>query len=250
MSPGISTGIFMILPDQTQGLLSLASAHMARPASELRCEPTSEGMRQFVRTNLDDRTSRCLHLYLVRDGNESVGLCGLAGISGGHVFDVECWIAPRFRRRGFGTHALRTLLQTAFENRNATRLRASIAEANAGAIRLLEHADFRAVESPEPGSRAFELTREEWRGARESRALASLHPLLAAILRKEIELGNEIREIGGGWPDPDSVFVRVAHPFRTPTDPPPPGVTYTTPNDPHWWLADFSTTNPRHILAC
>ncbi len=250
MSAGISTGIFMVVPDQTQDLVALAHAHSGLAVTDLRCDPTSEGVSQFVHTHLDDRVGRCLHLYLVRDGTTSVGVCGLAGISGGRVFVAECWIAPQFRRRGFGAHAMRALLQTAFENRNATSMRAHVVATDAGAAHLVARLGFRALEPQARGALVFELTRDAWRTARQEQALASLHPLLAAILQREIQLGNEVREIGGGWPDPDSVFVRLAQPFRTPTDPPPPGVTYTTPNDPHWWLADFSTTNPRHILAC
>jgi hypothetical protein len=62
--------------------------------------------------------------------------------------------------------------------------------------------------------------------------------------------GNEVIESGGGWPDADSVFVRLRDPFRTTPSPLPDGVVYTEPNDPHWWKADYSSRSPRHILAC
>ena len=76
--------------------------------------------------------------------------------------------------------------------------------------------------------------------------MALLHPALRAILDAELAAGNEVAETGGGWPDPDSVFVRLRDPFRTKPSPLPPNVVYTEPNDPHWWKADYGTvSSPR-----
>jgi hypothetical protein len=61
--------------------------------------------------------------------------------------------------------------------------------------------------------------------------------------------GNSVGETGAGWPDTDSIFVRLREPFRTKPSL-PDGVSYTEPNDPHWWKADYSSKSPRHVLAC
>jgi len=68
--------------------------------------------------------------------------------------------------------------------------------------------------------------------------------------RPRVSTGNEVAETGGGWPDADSVFVRLRDPFRTKPLPLPAGIVYTEPNDPHWWKADYTSSAPRHTLAC
>lgn len=45
-------------------------------------------------------------------------------------------------------------------------------------------------------------------------------------------------------------IVRLKTPFLARPPVLPDGVTYTEPGDPHWWMADYTTRSPRHILAC
>lgn len=80
-------------------------------------------------------------------------------------------------------------------------------------------------------------------------ALAALHPALTAMVDAEVAAGNEVTETGTGWPEPGSVFVRLAEPFKVIPPRLPEGVTYFEPNDPHWWKAEYSTPAPRHIVA-
>jgi hypothetical protein len=95
----------------------------------------------------------------------------------------------------------------------------------------------------------YAITRAQWLDFRNGPALASLDPVLKDILRAELAAGNEISETGCGWPDTDSVFVKLKHRFRVRPESLPGEVTYTEPNSPHWWFADYSTGSPRHILA-
>jgi RimJ/RimL family protein N-acetyltransferase len=168
---------------------------------------------------------------------------------------LQVWIHPASRRRGYGELAVRLALEFAFRNLRLAHVLATVDPTDAGQTSLLTKFGFAPDEPdsvPDPATAPvdYSLTRGEWIAHRDRPALASLHPALRAILDAELAAGNEVVETGGGWPDADSVFVRLRDPFRTKPSPPPGGVVYTEPNDPHWWKADYSTTSPRHILAC
>jgi len=169
---------------------------------------------------------------------------------------LQVWIHPASRRRGYGELAVRLALEFAFRNLRLAHVLAAVDSTDAGQTSLLAKFGFApdepdaALDRPTSAPADYSLTRDEWITHRDRPALAKLHPALRAILDAELAAGNEVVETGGGWPDADSVFVRLREPFRTKPSPPPVGVVYTEPNDPHWWKADYSTTSPRHILAC
>jgi len=169
---------------------------------------------------------------------------------------LQVWIAPASRRRGYGELAVRLGLELAFRNLQLAHVLMAADSTDAGQTSLLTKFGFAPDEplsssdNPTTALADYSLTRGEWLARRDRPALAKLHPALHAILDAELAAGNEVVETGGGWPDADSIFVRLRDPFRTKQSPPPAGVVYTEPNDPHWWKADYSTVSPRHILAC
>jgi RimJ/RimL family protein N-acetyltransferase len=185
---------------------------------------------------------------VVVDQREVWGVAGLVGPYTDRP-TLQVWIDPSGRRRGYGELAVRLGLDFAFRNLQLRLVFTSADPGDPGQMSLLTAFGF--VE-PEPNvSRSdWRLTRHGWIAHRDRPALARLHPALRAILDAELAAGNEVAETGGGWPDADSVFVRLRDPFRTKPSPLPPGVVYTEPNDPHWWKADYSSVSPRHILAC
>ena len=77
----------------------------------------------------------------------------------------------------------------------------------------------------------------------------SLHPSLIPILDAELAAGNEVDEWRMGWPDPDSVVVRLRQSFQAKRSDLPSNVTFAESNDPQWWKAEYSSAKPRHILA-
>ena len=145
------------------------------------------------------------------------------------------------------------ILDFAFRNLQTPRVHAFAPLGDAAAERTLATFGFGpapAEAASRPDAVHVALARADWIAHRDRPALARLHPALRAILDAELAAGNEVAETGGGWPDDDSIFVRLRDPFRTTSSPLPAGVTYTEPNDPHWWRADYSSQSPRHILAC
>ena len=78
--------------------------------------------------------------------------------------------------------------------------------------------------------------------------LARLDPELKRLLDAEVAAGNAVVETGSGWPQKESVFVMLRDPFRVKHEKLPAGMTYTEPNDPHWWHADYGYHG--HVLAC
>ena len=161
------------------------------------------------------------------------------------------WIDPVARHQGYGALAARLGLEFAFRNLRLAHVDTHADSEDPAQRGLLVKFGFAAAGAGSTGGSAlFRLTRDEWRAHRDRPAVARLHPALRTILEAELAAGNEVVETGGGWPDTDSVFVRLRDPFRTKPSPLPAGVVYTEPNDPHWWKADYSSTSPRHILAC
>jgi RimJ/RimL family protein N-acetyltransferase len=212
----------------------------------------ARGAREFVEGQIAARADGSGYAFAIVDGGELVGVSSLAGVGGGEASRLEVWVALPFRGRGYATFGVRMLLEFAFRNLELERVRAVAPGSQPGAARVLAKHGF--LPHPVPAASAtdagYELTRARWIERQSATALDLLHPALRVILAAELAAGNEVAETGGGWPDPDSVFVRLRHPFRTRPSPLPDEVTYTEPNDPHWWKADYSSRAPRHILAC
>jgi len=164
------------------------------------------------------------------------------------------WIDPSSRRRGYGELAIRLGLDFAFRNLQLPLVHATVDPTDAAQAGALAKFGFARADEVTTGAAdgrtLLRLTRSDWIAHRDRPAVARFHPALRTILDAELAAGNEIAETGGGWPDPDSVFIRLRDPFRTKPMPLPTGVAYTEPNDPHWWKADYSSQSPRHILAC
>ena len=94
----------------------------------------------------------------------------------------------------------------------------------------------------------------KWAGTIEDRknivnCMNHLRPELQEILDLELEAGNHVSQASRDWPDPESVFITLMHPFQKQYEVKDP-VKYQEPNDPHYWKADYSCGRPVHVLAC
>jgi len=247
----------------TAGLYMLADPHAAaiqrfltNPAAATMlgvsdATPPSAGADAVARTAAE-RTTGASYWNAVVDRGDVKGIVGLIGPYS-PAPEIRVWIDPAARRRGYGRLATRMILDFAFRNRQAPRVHAFAPVGDPAAERTLATFGFGPApgeSTPAPNTVHVSLSRPDWIAHRDRAALAKLHPALRAILDAELAAGNEVAETGGGWPDEDSIFVRLRDPFRTTPSPLPAGVTYTEPNDPHWWKADYSSQSPRHILAC
>ncbi len=83
-------------------------------------------------------------------------------------------------------------------------------------------------------------------------ALAMLHQLpvsLQGLLDAELKAGNKVAGVSRGWPDERSIVVELVKRFHIKYK--QAGLGYTLTNDPHYWYAEYATTDrPRHILVC
>ena len=73
-----------------------------------------------------------------------------------------------------------------------------------------------------------------------------LCPELQAVLRTELAAGNQIAESSVGWPQDNSVFIRLT---RAPTTDTPNGVDRRDVNDPHYWEAELYHHKSGHVLV-
>jgi hypothetical protein len=82
----------------------------------------------------------------------------------------------------------------------------------------------------------------------EPAVLAELCGDIAALLRAELEAGNNVEETSRGWPATLNVW--LSYPFRARAVVLPEHVTRRDVNDPHYWLAEYLCTKHDHLLAC
>jgi len=73
-----------------------------------------------------------------------------------------------------------------------------------------------------------------------------LCPAMNDLIDSEIERGNAILETSKGWPNENSVFVRLASPVTTKT---PTGMDRRDVNDPHYLQAEIYDHRSGHIIA-
>jgi RimJ/RimL family protein N-acetyltransferase len=237
MDPTSTAGTYLLSIDHVEALERLAAdpeiaAIMVVPAPE------------YVTRFINARHEGSAWAFAVMDQGRVVGVSSIVRLDGNDP-EVGGWIAWGERGKGYATFALRMLVEFAFRNLSLPQVRASVRPGDQAERRVLEKCGFLPN-----GDDRYVLTPDRWREVRDGPALALLHPDLKQILQEEIAAGNQVLETGRGWPDPDSVFVRLKQPFVRRPSPLPEGITYTEPNDPHWWKADYTTRSPRHILAC
>ncbi len=252
-------GVFLISPQDADAIQALIGDPAIAATTRIPHPYPENGARDFIAAQEKERLDGSAYVFTIKDGKQLVGACGLHGIEADHARELGFWIGKPYWGKGYATFGVKMVLHFAFKNLKLERVGSGALESNAASRRVLEKNGFRLVsigphqdrglKRPDEHVAIYEVTRAQWQGAINTDALGSLNPALRSILEAELAAGNEIAETGGGWPEKGSVFIRLKHPFRTPHSPPPPGVIYTEPNDPHWWKADLSAGKPPHILA-
>jgi len=240
-----TAGVYMLASEHADAIQRFATDASLASMVGIEGEPTPTAGQDVIARATAARLAGESYWNAILDRGDTKGLSALIG-----PYTAEprlvVWIDPKWRRRGYGELALRLGLEFAFRNLQLAHVHVTADVGDSAQLALLRKFGF----APSQLAGEYDLTRDDWKSYRDRPALAKLHPALRAILEAELAAGNEVAETGGGWPDPDSVFVRLRHPFRTRPSPLPAGVVYTEPNDPHWWKANYSSASPRHILAC
>ena len=243
-----TAGVYMLAPEHADAVQRFAADPSLAATFRAPFPPSATAGKDMVDRATADRLAGSAYWSVVVDRNVPKGLCALLGPYTGHP-ELRAWIDPSARGNGYGELAVKMTLEFAFKNLQLPKVWTPT-PADAAASRTLAKVGFGPSDAGPNAPFFWTVTQQEFVAARDRPALASLHPDLRAILDAELAAGNSVVETGAGWPDSDSVFVRLREPFRTKPSPLPAGVTYTEPNDPHWWKADYSSASPRHVLAC
>jgi len=246
-----TAGIYLLTPEHEAAVQALLADSSVAEVLRVAHPVGPDGARVMLARDSAERAAGNGHAFAIEDRRVFVGITALKGIGSGIASELICCVASGQRGKGYATFAIGMTLEFAFRNLRLARVRASVPEINGAAQRVLEKCGFAAVSnaaSHDPHA-LQEINREQWMELRNRAALAALHPSLRAMVDAEVDAGNEVTETGTGWPEPGSVFVRLAEPFRVIPPRLPEGVTYFEPNDPHWWKAEYSTPTPRHIVA-
>ena len=258
--PLTSAGIYLLATEHSEAIQRLAADPAIAATTRIPHPYPADAARDFIAAQIAAREKGSAWTFAIVDRNELVGVCGIEGLDHDDPPELGYWVGVPHWGKGYATFAVKRVLEFAFKNLMLDRIRAHALEANAASRRVLEKSGFAflrlaphydaALGNLEQMVALYAISRTDWKEHRDGPALARLHPALRSILDAELAAGNDVAETGGGWPDPDSVFVRLVSPFRTRPEPLPTDLVYTEPNDPHWWKADYSSRSPRHILAC
>jgi RimJ/RimL family protein N-acetyltransferase len=233
-------GVYALSPDHADAIRALSAEPDTASVLGVTGPLSSTDALAFIGERANERSGgRAYAFALVERGNVS-GVCGLMNVLSAAP-TVYVAIGRSHRSNGNATFAIHLVLEFAFENLKLERV-STIAPEGA-CRRLFERLGFSS------SSDALMLNRQEWHETRSGRARTALHPSLVAIFNAELAAGNELVEFRTGWPDADSVFVRLRQPFQTRHTNLPADVRYAELNDPHWWKAEYSSEAPRHILA-
>lgn len=250
---GKSRGVYMLSAAHRDAIPPLLADARIAAALGLPQSHDDAAARDWVAAQVAARAQGQAYLFVLSDRGHVLGICGLREV--GRAAPAQFVVAVRSEQRGKGhAHfAGERVLEFAFQNLQLGRVAARAPAAGGACSHVLERLGFRerSLAQPGPATRQaeWELTREQWLDARARSALAVLHPSLRAILEAELTAGNEVAETSSGWPDPDSVFVRLRHAFRSRPAQLPEDVEYAELNDPHWWKAEYRASKPRHTLA-
>jgi hypothetical protein len=168
------------------------------------------------------------------------------------------WIGRPYWGRGIATAAVGQAVEFAFQQLKLPRVRAEVLEFNESSRKVLEKNGFKLIcyrvhEStrwrPEERLALYHIQPDQWRDHQHARIISSLHPLLRAILEVELAAGNSVLEARRDWPEPGNLFIRLSDSFHHRRTVLPEGVVYAKTKAPDWWEAEFTSKNPRHILA-
>jgi ribosomal-protein-alanine N-acetyltransferase len=254
-----NVGVYLLSPGDAEAVQRLASDPAIAATTRMPHPYPENAAREFISQQLKERAEGTTYVFAIKDRQELVGLCGLHGIESNHAREIGFWIGRPFWGRGHASFGVKMVLDFAFRNLRLERVGSCALESNAASRHVLEKNGFRLLrvvshsdpllKRPHELVAEYEITRAQWLEKVNAPALEKLHPSLKKILQAELSAGNEVVETGGGWPDRDSVFVRLRDAFRTDRSQLPEGVQYLELNDPHWWKAEFSTALPKHILA-
>lgn len=255
-----TVGIYLLAPEHAPALQILAADPAIAATTRVPHPYPPDGARQFIEHQAKERAEGRAHVFVIKDRNEVVGVCGIHEIADGEARELGYWIGRPYWGRGYATFGVKMVLQFAFQNLRLTRVGSAVFESNLASQRVLVKTGFQLLRAekhndpflkrPDEPLAVYEITRLQWLDSRDGPAISRLHPSLKLILKAELDAGNEILEVGRGWPDSESVFVKLRDRFRVNPGSIPPEVVYTEPNDPHWWFADYSAGVPPHILAC
>ncbi len=209
---------------------------------------------------IQERAEGVSWVFAIVDAGDLVGVIGLHGVDAHRAEELGYWIGRPYWGKGYASFAVKNVLEFAFGGLRLDEVQSCVLESNTASRRVLEksgaehldtapHDDPRLTEADARLAR-YRITRARWLERKRTEVLARLHPALHGILSAELAAGNEIAEWSEGWPDPDSLFVRLRQEFRAAPATVPSDVTLAEPNDPHWWKVEYATRSPRHLLVC
>lgn len=255
-----TAGVYLLHPGHAPAIQALVADPAIAAYTRIPHPYPENGAAEFIASQIAEREAGRSFGFAIEDRGELVGVCGLEDVGRADARELGFWVGRPHWGRGYASLAVRMLLQFAFRNLGLAEVSAHAFESNVASRRVLEKNGFRLVrlergeglapKRPAEPLCVYAITAPRWQAELDAPVLGRLHPGLRALLQAELAAGNEIAESGAGWPEPDSLFVRLKHPFRVAPAGLPAGIRYARIDDPHWWEAEYSSESPRHILAC
>ena len=131
---------------------------------------------EFIKVRLAEREQGQSVAFVITDGGELVGACGLNGIRASVAEELGYWVGRPYWGRGYATFGVQRVLAYAFEDVGLELVGSAALESNAASRRVLEKNGFRQIglgphndpllKRPHELLARYEITRPEWLAAR------------------------------------------------------------------------------------
>ncbi len=236
-------GVYLLDLRHAPAMQRMLSDREVTQWTRIPCPYPENGAVEFVREQTEKRARGEAYSFAIEQRGILTGVVTLMNVQNSSA-ELGYWIGRAFWGQGLATYAATQILEFAFQNLRLSLIRADAVEQHIVSRRVLEKTGFRfrgtmpndvalATHCPNLPLARYELTRVQWLEYQHADAVAALHPGLRILLEAELAAGNEIRESRRGWPEPNSVFIRLREPLRVTPRAIPEGVHYSCPNDSH-----------------
>jgi RimJ/RimL family protein N-acetyltransferase len=248
-----TAGVYMLSAEHAEAIQRLASDPAIGATTRIPHPYPENGARDFIAALVRERADGTAHVFVIKDRQEIVGLCGLHGIEGAEARELGFWVGRPFWGSGYASFGVKMVLQFAFRNLRLERVGVCALESNAASRRVLEKNGFRLLrlerhndpmlKRPDELLAQYEITRSQWQDFLNTHVLAALPPGLKTILEAEISAGNDRRDRQRVAGREQRVCAAAAAVPHTPVAIAGWSAIHRTERS-HWWKAEFSSRSP------
>jgi [ribosomal protein S5]-alanine N-acetyltransferase len=140
-----TTGIYLLSSADAEALQHLAADPAVAATTRIPHPYPENGARDFIASQLKERTEGTSFVFAIKDRQELVGLCGLHGIEREQARELGFWVGRPHWGKGYASFGIKMVLQFAFQNLRLEQVGSCALESNSVSRHLLEKNGFRLI---------------------------------------------------------------------------------------------------------